>query len=938
MRFRSWIVTTIVIGIAQAVLSLLLVLQHDALYSELLRQRVSVIAQTTAETFRPILDLGLPISMLRGGDAIVARGIDIDPNIVAVHAINPSGVVVHTTGPKPRTLSNDLMFAMRLADGDFWGHETQDFIYSGFSIRSSRNGPVSGAVVVEYPHHPLDQASSNIVRITLRNALLIFVCTSALAYVSFHLVLGRPRRRHAEFLSRYASGAEQSPAERLHPSQERGAVDSEYARLEQSLQDAKLAYDTARRAIAAPETAAPVTAPDPVQLAPQKDLAAGKELKTLIMSRVLPITILLLVVSSFLIMALTMRAVTRSIEPELAARTNLIGTVVSENVQRALDSGVALDEIVGADSFFGDMLERLPEVSYIAVATGRIVIEAGERIDPYLAPPRERRGVRSHPILHAGEEVAYVIIDIDPRLISQRFRGAFLDAAVILLVTVLLAWETMLLLTGRTLTGGLSRLQRLSGMQAAGDFSRRVVISGQSSIHQLLRDMSRRAEDLHVAFAEALKAANGRSRPALEDLGRRFGLSPKGPRPLETSSFADIRLALFLFAAADELPLAFLPLYTRSADNLWPWLDTSILISLPLAGYLLAIVVMSPYARVLVERFGVRALFLAATIPTLAAHVGIFAATTAQEIILWRTVTGLGYALVTLAAQDYVLGVTPKDGRDRILGVFTLVLFGGIFAGVAIGGVLADRLGPANVFLVSASLIAASALLSVWLIAPEIGRSRMVGAAAPDRAAKWRALTDLRLASLILGIAIPGAVVLQAFVSYLVALTLDAQGASSAETGRILMLYFLAIMVVSPLAGQLTETLRVPGTLLCLAGAALSGLSLLPVAAAPSQATMALAMIGAGTGGALVRGTQVSLALRLAETDLSQCGPAAVLGALRTGERLGSIIGLVLMAVIAGAADYQTATIAIAAWSLGGAVLYGIMLGTGLLTGTRSSR
>lgn len=938
MRFRSWIITTFVIGVAQSVLSLLLVLQHDALYSELLRQRVAVIAQTTAETFRPILDLGLPISMLRDGHLIVARGFDIDPEIKAVHAVNPAGIIVHTTGSKPATLSNDLMLAMRLADGDFWGHETNDLIYSGFSIRRGENEPPAGAVVVEYPHDPLDVASENIVRTSLRGALVIFIGTSAFAFLLIYLALDRPRRRLSKLLIAFGSGSARTVAVSHGPSQDSGVIDAEFSRLERSLHDANKAYDTAQRAIATPQAAAPGPALDPTSRSDQPSAARSGVLKTLILARVLPITILLLVASSLLLGGFVMRAITRSIEPELAARTDLIGTVVSRNVQRALDSGIGLDEIVGADSFFGGMLERLPEVAYIAIATGRIVIEAGERIDPYLAPPRERRDVRSHPILHGGEEVAYVIIDIDPGLITQRFRGAFLDAVVILLVTVLLAWEAMLLLTGRTLTGGISRLQRLSARQAVGDFSRRVAVNGQGSVERILRLLSDRAEALHGAYTEALAAATEPNRPAVERVGKRFGLSPGGPQLLEISSFADIRLALFLFAAADELPLAFLPIYTRAADNLWPWLDTSVVIALPLAGYLLAIVVMSPYARVLVERFGVRWLFFGAALPTLAAHVGLFAATTAQEIILWRTVTGFGYALVTLAAQDYVLTVTAKADRDRTLGVFTLVLFAGIFSGVALGGVLADRLGPANVFLVSATLIAAATLLSLWVIAPEIGQSRKEQTAMPDRSAKWRALMDMRLAGLIFGVAIPGAVLLQAFVSYLVALILDAQGASAAEIGRILMLYFLAVMAVSPIPGRLTGTLRVPGALLCLAGAAVSGFSLLLVAAAPSQLTMALAMIGAGSGGALVRGTQVSLALELAETQLKDSGPTAVLGALRTGERLGSVVGLVLVAGIAGMAGYGIATLVVATWTLAGGVLYGIFLGRFALTGARSGR
>ncbi|MFP3599616.1 MFS transporter, partial [Chryseobacterium sp. SIMBA_029] len=116
-----------------------------------------------------------------------------------------------------------------------------------------------------------------------------------------------------------------------------------------------------------------------------------------------------------------------------------------------------------------------------------------------------------------------------------------------------------------------------------------------------------------------------------------------------------MRLALFLFAAADELPLSFLPLYTRSADNPWKWVDGSVLISLPLAGYLSAIVFISPFAGPLAQRLGRRMLLFLSAIPVFVAHLLLYFATSVPEIVAARTIIGAGYALVTLACQDYVI-------------------------------------------------------------------------------------------------------------------------------------------------------------------------------------------------------------------------------------------------------------------------------------------
>ena len=89
-----------------------------------------------------------------------------------------------------------------------------------------------------------------------------------------------------------------------------------------------------------------------------------------------------------------------------------------------------------------------------------------------------------------------------------RAAGASLDD--VTLVTVLLAYEIMLLITSRSLTAGLDRLQRLAAMQAAGDFSRRVATGTRGAVNGVTRALVERTETL-------LKSSKDRRR-ALEDI------------------------------------------------------------------------------------------------------------------------------------------------------------------------------------------------------------------------------------------------------------------------------------------------------------------------------------------------------------------------------------------------------------------------------------
>ena len=139
----------------------------------------------------------------------------------------------------------------------------------------------------------------------------------------------------------------------------------------------------------------------------------------------------------------------------------------------------------------------------------------------------------------------------------------------------------------------------------------------------------------------------------------------------------------------------------------------------------------------------------------------------------------------------------------------------------------------------------------------------------------------------------------------------------------MLMLYFLGIIVISSLSGRAAEAGLSVG-LLALLGSLLAGVALTAVALWPTEITIAIAVLGAGIGHGVVRGAQVSLAMIIAETELSEAGPTAVLGALRLTERLGSVAGLLLVAAVAGYSGYSAATAVVAVWTLVGAGIFAV--------------
>ena len=933
--WRSWITFTAIIATVLITLAVLSAFQHNALYSDLIRQRLSVVAQTSADSFQSVIKLGLPISMVRNASKILSRAQQTDPQITAIHAFNPSGIIVKSTDPaQPGNVPQEVVQAQSLADSGEWSIESDTELFSGVNISNAQGATVASIVVV-YPKREFDNHSSAVAKNIATTTLGLLVIFSAAAWLLLRLRLSGAIRalsrleslltaiRHSDHRAQPPQPMNETQAAKL------GFLRDDIETMEDNLHRANQNYAAVMNKLDSAEVSFDETLPvekdndeaQPIVMASNPDSSLAR----LIARKLMPWAGLLIIGSALVLGILTIGTVNRSIEPEVTNRTTLMGTVINQNIQRAVSAGVPLGKLVGAEQYFGNFLREFPEVAYIGVATGRIILEAGEREENIYGPRRASKGVVAYPIKSGEEQIGYIIIDVDNSYIAREFENVLLDLGVVALVSILLAFEVLVVMMSVSLTAPFNRLQHLVTLQAKGDFSNRIETSSFAAIDLIGACLSQRAERLHLAFAQALaKITPGDDvqTQLLSDLKSRFGLSTERPKLMLFSYLNDIRLPLFLFAAADSLPLAFFPLFTRAANNPLTWLDLGVVISLPLAGYLIAIMAGSPFTRPLADRFGHRKLILMAAVPTLAAHLGLYLSTNVIEIVLFRTVAGFGYAIVTLACQDYVLDVVPKDQRTRALGSYSGVLFAGIFCGTAMGGVLADRLGQDTVFLVSAALVLVSGLLVHRLLPTHNLPTSTTGS--PPKAKPgsiWAPMRSLRFSALLFGIAIPGQVLMQAFISYLVALYLHDLGASAADIGRVLMVFFLMITFLGPATARVTDG-RFEPSLVTGLGGILCGIALLVGASWGTQLGVLVAVWVAGIGQGLMRGPQVSIAMSLAETELAQLGPNAVLGSLRALERGGSIIGLIVIALASSHIGYPAAMTVVGTWVLVGVVAF----------------
>lgn len=636
-------------------------------------------------------------------------------------------------------------------------------------------------------------------------------------------------------------------------------------------------------------------------------------------SRLIQIVAAIVMASVLAVGAASIAAFDRAVEPELANRTRLIGSIIRAELQRTLELGIPLDSIAGLERYLAETLEKFQEVERIAVTNAQgTVVAVAERPRPPSALDRTGLGAAITfsqsafvlPVIEGNRLVGGITIEISPRFVQTRLRGVFLDVMVIALVATLVALELALAVTVSSVGKPLDRIFRLLAEQRDGSFLHRIRPGGLGGLARAAARLNDHAEDL----AERLRQLpeNLRAHAAAVVDAR---IADGRPLRLRLSDISDIRLPLFLFSVSTEVSAAFLPLYARAASRP-DWLSPEIAAAAPLVLYLLAVAALSPVAGPLARRFGPRRLFLASVPPTVLALVALGLSDSIAAISFWRGLMAVFYATATIACQEYALGAAAGRGSTRPLGTFVAVVYGGVFCGSALGGVVAGRFGFEATFLSGAVLAVLSGCLGFFVMHGRAGDAVAAAALPPVRFA-LRGLSNHRFLALLVGIAMPMNAATAVFIWYLTPIVLAASGSGPAEIARVVMLYYLAVVLFAPRVSSLADG-RLGPLPLVLLGALASAGALLSLLLWSGFWAITAAVAALGVAHTLMRAPLYALVIRIA-------GGGAAISALRLAERLGAILGLGASASLLGDFGPQVSITALGIAVLGGLAVYAII-------------
>ena len=631
-------------------------------------------------------------------------------------------------------------------------------------------------------------------------------------------------------------------------------------------------------------------------------------------------TSLAMILAASLSLIITVVHFNAGLRPYLVDKARAVAVSVQQDIEYAISIGIPFDKIRGLDKHIESLIKEHPEVRAMQVVSGpemsafndmvkgdtesnykavdyrvaNLIVTAAAGFSTILSSDGSDDEMISVEVVNDGIVFAHVVPVIDENYLNGKMTSVFFDTLVILVAVSLVALEIVVVLSASQLSEPFRVAELALNRRAAGDLRQYQSGMGNGRLANFIRTLN----TYNATLRDKLKSALD----SVKDVGRREKLSELSERSKlfvtdarQQASIMDARIPLFVFCFAEELQKSFLPLFVAEFYSENDLFSRDIMMGLPISAFMFVIAVFTPFAGKLVDKFGNKPLFLAGLVPAIGGYLMCYLAQSGNDIFLGRSMTAIGYAVITISCQSYIASVVVVENRARGMAVFVGVLMSATMCGTAIGAILADWLGFKAVFLFAIGFALVAALLGWGMLSTDLPEPELKKT--PVNLSKSPIATLLRNSQFVLIVlfcAIPAKVILTGFLYLFVPIYLASLEATQSEIGRVMMLYSLIIIPLSPFASGFADRLGKNLWMVIIATIA-SGIVLLGLYQNASVAMVLGVVAALGGVHAFLKAPLIVAAMEAAEKspDITRTG---ALSLLRTSERIGSVIGPVVVA------------------------------------------
>lgn len=583
--------------------------------------------------------------------------------------------------------------------------------------------------------------------------------------------------------------------------------------------------------------------------------------------RLILLTFAVILGCSVLMSSMGFRQFERSIEPAVIAKVDALAQSIETEIAAAMDYGIPFDKLEGVDEYFDVLNQAHPEIYGIRFYGGASRREFASQ--GFLEEEKSREGLRrnDYPMQYQGKTISHLEFLVDVKYAEKKSFELLLDVMTVIAVSVIIAFELVLFILSFNVT---ARLQRMR--TALGEFINH---------RQLLL--------VTDEYADELGAVATKINYRLQQVAAHCRWPTKEMAASIAQRVDFIRWPFFLLIFSESLSLSFFPLYVGQLD-LPDWgLAREFVVGLPISIFMFIWAISLPTGGVWSDTVGRRRAFVFGALLTAVGLVLTSFAYSLLDLLIWRSVTAVGYSVVFITVQGFVTDHTDARNRSKGMATFVATFFAGSLSGAAIGGILADHISMHLIFKLSAILSLGAALFVARFIVAGGGQARSKLSFASIR----EVCADRSFMMVTLFSAIPSKVALTGFLYFSAPIFLNQLEVSKSTTGRVIMLYGLMIICLSPFIARYADRLksRLP---LVLAGGVLGAIAIAVLAWAPSLEGMLISISLLGLAHAISVPSQLTFITETNQLLCQRLGLTQVVAIFRLMERVGNILGPVI--------------------------------------------
>ncbi len=580
-------------------------------------------------------------------------------------------------------------------------------------------------------------------------------------------------------------------------------------------------------------------------------------------TRALAVTSLVLILSQIAFSYFNVSDFRTHYTQKIRDKCQTLGSLVQSDIDYLLGLGIPIDKLVKIDTLLADILNNFPELAKITISdadgTPLYRVAAGGK-----TPGKpEAEGEQIYlPVTRKGETAGYVTMSISRPAVESAIRNLWYDSATVAVVSLIIGFEFVFLLVA------------------------------------FLAKTDRR----HMEMDQTIIAFRPPERPKI---------------PVRAS----VRTGAFVYAFSMALSMSFLPIYADQLYRPIAGLSREVVIGLPISAEMLFVAFSLLLGGYWLEKRGWFWPFIAGAAITGVSLWLCAIARSSLELIIYRGGVGFGYGLAVMTTQSVVLAVTSEEKRGAAITSLEAGYFSGFISSTAVGGMLAEKIGFRSVFIVGALLSAVSILFVLLVLRDTRAAGKDAHSAdAPTEGGSLLSLFSDRdfVGSLLLS-AIPSALCLVGFFYFASPLFLADMGVRQSNIARLLMPYGICMVYAAPMLSRWADSLhnqKIPVIL----GGLLGGAALVCFHFLNSIPMFVLILVLFSLSGGVSYGPRICAVSK--SKAVQRIGVGKALGMFNSLERIGNIIGPIVVGSMVSAVGLTTSVSSLGLIYLLGTLLF----------------